>query len=179
MHLRDAFKYKIDTRLARAIRKYGEESFTLEILSSASSPEELNKLETLWIVVLNSINPEFGYNMTFGGDSRTPDEETRRKIGDSNRGQKRGPEALANLSRCKQGSKHPMFGKHHSLITRNQMAKSHSGVPKGTPSEETKASISRSCQGRIPWNKGKSDARYNATPKAEAEAIGRDNFEAE
>lgn len=51
------------TYFHRAIRKYGKEHFTCEILDRATSLEELNQKEMIWI---KTIAPE--YNMTVGGD---------------------------------------------------------------------------------------------------------------
>ena len=44
-HLTDAIKCKLDTHLARAIRKYGKENFIIEEIDTAQSQEELNKKE--------------------------------------------------------------------------------------------------------------------------------------
>lgn len=51
----------------RAIQKYGEENFSVEILDYAYSSEELNQKEEDWIYILNTFGPE-GYNMTSGGN---------------------------------------------------------------------------------------------------------------
>ena len=41
-HVNDAMNNILDTHFARAIRKYGEKSFSVEEIDSASSQEELN-----------------------------------------------------------------------------------------------------------------------------------------
>jgi len=56
-HCKNA-SYGIDTALYRAIRKYGEENFTIEYLCEGSDAEE--------ILAISSYKPE--YNMTKGGD---------------------------------------------------------------------------------------------------------------
>lgn len=55
-------------RLSNAIRKYGEGTFQISILAVTSSGKELNNLERLWIILLNSRDQNVGYNMTAGGD---------------------------------------------------------------------------------------------------------------
>lgn len=55
-------------RLHRAIRKYGSNNFTIELLATATTAEEMNTLECLWIANLQSTKPAIGYNCTPGGD---------------------------------------------------------------------------------------------------------------
>ena len=61
-HLNDALNNIIDTHFARAIRKYGKESFIIEQIDTANTQEELNEKEQYWIRFYNSI--ENGYNET-------------------------------------------------------------------------------------------------------------------
>ena len=61
-HINDALNNKLDTHFARAIRKYGKENFSLEIIDTAQSQDELNKKERYWIQYYNSV--EEGYNET-------------------------------------------------------------------------------------------------------------------
>jgi group I intron endonuclease len=61
-HINDALHNIIDTHFARAIRKYGKESFKIEEIDSASSQEELNQKEQYWIRYYDSVNQ--GYNET-------------------------------------------------------------------------------------------------------------------
>ena len=61
-HMNDALNNILDTHFARAIRKYGSESFTIEQIDSAQSQEELNIKEQYWIRYYDAINN--GYNET-------------------------------------------------------------------------------------------------------------------
>lgn len=61
-HISDAMNNILDTHLARAIRKYGKDSFIYEIIDTATTQEELTSKEILWIRQLNSIVE--GYNET-------------------------------------------------------------------------------------------------------------------
>ena len=53
-------KYE-NSLIGNAIRKYGESNFTIELIESCSSKEELNASESYWIAELNSKIPN-GYN---------------------------------------------------------------------------------------------------------------------
>ena len=61
-HLNDALHNILDTHLARAIRKYGKDSFTIQVIDSATSQDELNQKEQYWIRYYNSVKE--GYNET-------------------------------------------------------------------------------------------------------------------
>src|SRR5690348_108897 len=56
-------------RICKAIRKYGPESFDSQILAVTQTKEELNNLERLWIILLQTTNESFGYNITAGGNT--------------------------------------------------------------------------------------------------------------
>lgn len=69
-HCADALKNRLDTKFARAIRKYGKDNFVVEEIDTAQSKEELNQKEIYWINYYNSILE--GYNsVDGGGDSNT------------------------------------------------------------------------------------------------------------
>lgn len=61
-HINDALNNILDTHFARAIRKYGAESFVIEVIDTANSQEELNQKEQYWIRFYDSVNK--GYNET-------------------------------------------------------------------------------------------------------------------
>jgi group I intron endonuclease len=61
-HINDALNNILDTHFARAIRKYGKNSFIIEEIDSAQTQDELNKKEQYWIQYYNSV--EDGYNET-------------------------------------------------------------------------------------------------------------------
>lgn len=63
-HLNDAINNTIDTHFARAIRKFGEDSFVVETIDSAETQNELTRKEREWILYYNSINSDYGYNET-------------------------------------------------------------------------------------------------------------------
>ena len=61
-HINDAMNNILDTHFARAIRKYGKDSFIIEEIDNAIDQEELNAKEQYWINYYNSV--ETGYNET-------------------------------------------------------------------------------------------------------------------
>ena len=61
-HLNDALNNILDTHFARAIRKYGKDSFIIEKIDNAQTQDELNQKEQYWIRYYNSVKE--GYNET-------------------------------------------------------------------------------------------------------------------
>lgn len=61
-YIQDAVSNRLDTHLARAIRKYGKEHFHIEVIDVAQSQVELNQKEHYWINFFDSVNN--GYNET-------------------------------------------------------------------------------------------------------------------
>lgn len=59
---------KYDTLFYKAIRKYGLENFSFEIIEVCTK-EELDDKEIYWIKHYNSFDAEYGYNLTIGGYS--------------------------------------------------------------------------------------------------------------
>ena len=111
-----------------AINKYGEDNIIWEIIDIADSIKELNKKEIYWINFYNSFihsNNSRGYNMTFGGKSTSgwiPSEETRKKIGESNKGRCLTEEHKNKLSLSLSGKNNPMYGKTHSEEARKKIS---------------------------------------------------------
>lgn len=69
-HIWEAFNEKqipYNYAINRAIRKYGIKNFELEVIEECKK-EELDEKEKYWIKYYNSNNPNYGYNMTEGGD---------------------------------------------------------------------------------------------------------------
>lgn len=53
-----------------AIQKYGWSGFYHIIICSSRNQEHIKQLEREYIALYNANNPQFGYNMTMGGDGR-------------------------------------------------------------------------------------------------------------
>lgn len=63
--------------LDSAIKKYGKDNFSFEVLEECSK-ELLNERETYWIEFYNSV--ETGYNLSYGGDSQSQGENNGRAL---------------------------------------------------------------------------------------------------
>ena len=61
---------KADSPLGQAMRQFGMENFTVEVIEECETQEELNEREKFWIKVLNSKQPN-GYNIIDGGGGST------------------------------------------------------------------------------------------------------------
>lgn len=82
--------------LSKAIKKYGKENFTCEILEECNSVEELSLQEQYWISYYNAVNDPTYYNLAKGGvGGQTPcKESTKIKISKANTGKIRTPEII-------------------------------------------------------------------------------------
>lgn len=130
-HIKQASNGKTTCRkLYAAIRKYSAENFIVEKLIEASTQQEADQLEILYIKQFDSIN--HGYNLQFGGYNGSPSEETREL-----------------MSKQHKGVNNAMYGKHHTQAAKNAISlknKSKPGYWKGkSMSQEIrdKVSISR------------------------------------
>lgn len=65
-HCNDALSGRLNTPLAKAIRKYGKENFEISLIDEAQSKSELDIKEQMWIAKLNAIAD--GYNAATGGE---------------------------------------------------------------------------------------------------------------
>lgn len=83
-------------QLYDCMRKYDKEFFYIDQIDVAYNIKDLNVLEQLWILKLDTFKN--GLNMTTGGRSYLLSEDTKRKIGDKNRGFKHSDETKQILS---------------------------------------------------------------------------------
>ena len=136
--------------------KYGEGNFEVIILEYIENSEDLTKKEKEWMQILNSKNPEYGYNIAdsengmlghkhsratkekmsknhadfFGKNGpfygKTHTEEARRKISEAGKGRKHTEEAKAKVSKSLLRNKR-MLGKKLSLETKLKLSRALSG----------------------------------------------------
>ncbi len=105
----------------RAIKKYKEINFKIELLETCNSLEELNNKEQKYIKELNSLIPN-GYNICIGGNGpmlgRKHSKIAKRLIGAAAKNRKASPQTRKALSISKLEIKNPMYGKkgilHHN-----------------------------------------------------------------
>ena len=108
--------YKSSPHFYSAIQKYGWNNFEHSILSTALTKEQACLKEQELIKEYNSMNREFGYNSTSGGDIFTMNEETKQKISQAMMGNKNGlghpcsEEKKKKISEAQKGRK---FTKEH------------------------------------------------------------------
>src|SRR5215469_4503230 len=94
-HIYNAFVGNCDFLLSRAIRKYPESSFVVEVLERKCSFDEAVAAERFWIANCGTTVP-LGYNSTTGGDGTDGCELV---------GRKRSPETCAKISIVMKGKK--------------------------------------------------------------------------
>lgn len=123
----------------KSLAKYGADKFEWSVLEEVPTDQNINDREKYWISFYKSYDPNYGYNLTYGGDNTAPNKETREKMSKSQKGK------LA-------GEKHPRWGKHCSDITKKRISDSLQGHP---VSEETLKKLVLSHIGQSAWNKGK------------------------
>lgn len=89
--------------IKRAIKKYGKENFTKEILAYADTQEPLNWLEKYYIKKFKSQNPKIGYNIAFGGDGGyiPKTEDGKKRISEKHKGKHHTEEAKQKMRKPK------------------------------------------------------------------------------
>ena len=88
-------------KIKNAIQKHGYENFK-HIMLFRGTRERCFELEQYFISRYDTTNT--GYNMTFGGEGSTHNEETRRKISQSHTGKIRGPHSDVHKQRISKGN---------------------------------------------------------------------------
>lgn len=101
--------YQKNKEFYKDIVLYGWDNIEHIALESGLTKEEASEKEIYYIELFNSRNPLFGYNVASGGIHgffpHTISEETRRKIGISNKGKKRTLEQKQRISEAHKGIK--------------------------------------------------------------------------
>jgi group I intron endonuclease len=149
--------------LVKAIKKYGKENFKKEILEYCENDDHMAEREKYWISIHNACVSENYYNIGeggFGGDNITNNpnrteicekikaarklqvinhsEDTRKKIGNSQR-----------------GDKGFWYGKSQSIESNQKRSDSLKGKPKPPRTKEHSENLSKANKNQVPWNKGK------------------------
>lgn len=91
--------------LQRAWNKYGSDSFEFSIIEECQA-DELNELEIYYIVeCYKSYDPNFGYNLTKGGDGVIPTDVVRKKMSDAQKKLCQDPEHIRRMSEVQIGKR--------------------------------------------------------------------------
>ena len=138
--------------IANAVKKYGKDAFTYEVLEENVFDEFLPDLEVAYIANFNTVAPN-GYNLTSGGDKHKKlSAETRRKLSEAKRGENNhyfgkvlSAEHRRKLSEAQKGKKHYNFGKTRSTETRRKLSEANKGKKH---SAETRRKMSEAAKGK-------------------------------
>jgi len=107
--------------LEAALKKYGEDAFSWEILQTCSE-SELNDLECFYIHAFGSVSPA-GYNIGYGGEGVTFTEEVRAKLSEATRSRLLSPESRAAIGAAsRKRYEDPAERQRHSDILRQSPA---------------------------------------------------------
>ena len=108
--------------IANAVKKYGKDAFTYEILEENVFDEFLPDLEVVYIAKFNTVRPH-GYNLTSGGEvAKRLSAETIRKMSEIHKGKTLSADHRLKISKAKSGEKHYNFGKTLSKKTRQKIS---------------------------------------------------------
>jgi group I intron endonuclease len=129
-----------------AIKKYGWDNFTHEMLVECITEDEANTLEVKFILEHHTLSPG-GYNLREGGRNRSPSCETRAKMSASQKGRIHTEESKAKISAASsklgKGKGKVLSDEHKAKIS--MASKGRIGKPH---SNESKAKMSTSATGR-------------------------------
>lgn len=132
--------------LGNAVKKYGADNFTYEILHDGIIPEFLDTLEVEAIKTHNTLAPN-GYNLTTGGSGGTLSSVTRKRMSEAHKGRIHTDEARRKMSETQRGR---TFSLEHrrklsEAMKRPETRRKRSEVQKGKKvSEKTRQRIVKS-----------------------------------
>ena len=120
--------------LHRAIKKYGKDIFSVEILYEGIIPELLSDFEIQAIKEYNTVVPN-GYNLTWGGEGGKLSEESLEKLRGKNNHffgkklSKEHREKLSEIAKKRTGEKNPFYGRKHSEESKQKQSETKKGTP--------------------------------------------------
>lgn len=124
-----------------ALKKYGKENFSRNIVCFCDSLEELNQTEYELSVFLDVVESPGWYNLCYGGgvpSGYVITDETRSKMSEAQKARWT-DELRQELSEKMSGDGNPFYGKHHSEEVRLKLSEQHIGMK---VSDEVKKKIS-------------------------------------
>ena len=102
---KNGIHYKRSPHFWNAIRFYGWDNFQHIIFAENLSKDEACKMEKCLILLYNTTNKEYGYNLTFGGEGGTPTDEIKQKIREKAIGRSISQETRKKISEANKGKK--------------------------------------------------------------------------
>ena len=171
---RKAVKTGDNTYFHRALRKYGIENFDFNVLIECPK-ENLNYWEKFYIKFYCSNNPNYGYNMTEGGEGvqlfgeqngmygKHHSNESKKKMSANRKGRKWTEEQRQKMDNYFKTHDAPMKGKHHTPETIEKCRIGNTGKhPSAETIEKRKAAQRKWLEnnelpfkGKPAWNSGK------------------------
>lgn len=102
-HISAAVNSKRPTHFHNAIKSYSPDAFTIRQLEGPVNKEDASVLEKFWIQTLGTVIPQYGYNLTYGGEHFSHTPETLSKISAKLVGRRLSEEHKEKLSKAKKG----------------------------------------------------------------------------
>ena len=122
--------YRRNNYFYSAIKKYGWENITHEVLFEDLDKQSAELKEVELIALYKSNDKRYGYNLTSGGESGThPNEEARRRLSEAHIGVSNGPcseERKRRISQANMGKKKPHIGVPRSEGCKKKISATHS-----------------------------------------------------
>ena len=139
----------------RAIKKYGWENIRHEVLLDGLTKEDACEAERILIELHQSNDPQYGYNITSGGEHY-----------------KQGKEAVKRLSESLKSyyKRHPEAGER---ISRSQIGRKHTEEQKRKTSEAMRKYIAEHPEARLSRSKGKKGTHLSAEAKENLKLINQ------
>ncbi len=136
--------YHENSHLQRAYNFYGADSFKFDILEECTL-DVIDNRERHWINYYNSTNRDFGYNIEDGGSfNKSLSEETKKKLSASKTGKSNGPhteETKRKIGEKNKGNT-AFLGRTHSEETKRRMSETKRYKPTQDMIDDIKAGIS-------------------------------------
>ena len=121
-HISGSRRSKKTYHFHNALKKYGIDAFTFEVIAVATSLDELNTLEELYVTQFNSI--ENGFNIRQAGGNKLHSEESKNRMREAQRAAHARRRNLGTDTwKRKDGG--PMAGKKQSELTKEKIRLSH------------------------------------------------------
>ena len=130
--------------IIKMIYKKRPETLKEEYLKTCYSQEELDEWEKYFIFTFGTIYPN-GYNLQEGGNGGIPCEETKKKIGEANKGKYHSEKTKKKMSNAKKGKPAHNKGKKLSDDTKRKMSEKRKGRHH---TEESKKKMSEAKKGK-------------------------------
>jgi group I intron endonuclease len=117
------------------IKKYGAQNFTFEVIAMSKNREDTNHAESILIIQYKSLDKNFGYNLTVGGDYGGHSERTKEKL------------RQATINQISEKG-HPALGIKHSEESIEKQKATRKLNPKPYCTDDAKIKISNTLKGR-------------------------------